>query len=186
MAELSTSLDLVQSAQNGDRNAFASLIHKHQDYVRGFVASRCQWPQDVDDIAQEAFLLAYRKLPELKESAAFRSWVTGIAHNLLRNHHRKHRRMQTEDHEALTQLIDGAIEQTNDEYEYSLTALRACLLKLKHDAQVLMRKHYAEDMSVKSLASHYQVKHSTITMRLHRCRNVLGDCIRRYLKRGDV
>lgn len=186
MAEPPTPASLLEAALKGDSQAFAELVRSNQDYVRGFIASRCQWPQDVDDLAQEAFVLAYKKLPELKDSNAFRNWVTGIAHNLVRNHQRKHRHTQTESHDTLVRLIDENIEHTSDEHEYSLTALRACLLKLKHEAQALLRQHYVEEMSVKALAEYHQLKHSTITMRLHRCRKLLGDCIRRQLRRGEV
>ena len=164
--------------------AFNQLVLGQQDYLRAFIAGRCRWPQDIDDLAQEAFVIAFNKITELKEPKHFRSWLSGIALNLLRNHQRKHQHTHTESHEALEALIDQHTEQHEDEQDESLTALRACLLKLDHKAQKLMRQLYSEGLSVKRLAEMCQTKHSTLTMRLHRCRKLLAQCVQQQLSGG--
>ncbi|WP_370980232.1 RNA polymerase sigma factor [Agaribacterium sp. ZY112] len=171
---------LITAARRGDSSAFTELVSLQQNKLRAFIAARTYLAHDVDDIAQESFVLAFNKLDELEDSASFSAWLCGIAHNLLRNHHRKQRRMEPSCPSRLEALIDEQ-EQELDERElesYHGTALRACLLKLSHEAQELIRMHYLQGWAVKELTEKLGVKHSTVTMRLHRARQWLKDCIK--------
>lgn len=169
---------LVTAAQKGDRKAYSSLVRLHQGYLRAFVASRTAYSQDVDDLAQDAFVTAFRKLPELEDSLVFRSWLSGIALNLIRNHQRKHQRMNAEEPDVIQQLLhEQQVEGRVIHTDANLSALSECLLKLEHDQKQVLRAHYAEGLSVKELCQRFSVKHSTMTMRLYRCREWLRQCI---------
>ncbi|QEY14915.1 MULTISPECIES: RNA polymerase sigma factor [unclassified Cellvibrio] len=169
----------VKAAQAGDRSAFSKLVQLNQRYLRAFIASRTEYTQDVDDLAQEAFILAYENLKKINDPAAFRSWISGIALNLIRNHRRKHLRSTPHEPDIIQELLDtqqlsGSIS-TEDAIDF--TGLSGCFLKLEPDQQAILRDHYVEGFSVKQLCEKFTVKHSTMTMRLYRCREWLRDCI---------
>nr|AAP49319.1 Uvs076 [uncultured bacterium] len=169
----------VKAAQRGDRSAFTKLVLLNQRYLRAFIASRTEYNQDVDDLAQEAFILAYGNLKKINDPAAFRSWLSGIALNLIRNHRRKHLRSIPHEPDIIQELLDaqqfnGSIGM-NDPTDF--TGLPECFLMLEPEQQAILRDHYVEGFSVKQLCEKFTVKHSTMTMRLYRCREWLRDCI---------
>ena len=82
----------VLAAQAGDREAFAELHRRYHRLVHGLLLASLS-PADAEDLAQEVFLHALRKLPDLREPAAFGSWLATIARNFRTNHFRgRHQR----------------------------------------------------------------------------------------------
>lgn len=170
--------EIVVRAMGGDRAAFSELVLEYQLYVRAYIAKRTSHFRDVDDLAQEAFVIAYRKISTLDEPSAFRSWLTSIASNLLRNHNRKKRAALLSDAEELERLIDSQIENSGeDNWELKIEVLKQCIQKLDKGYQELLEAHYVSGLSIKELTRKYSVKHSTLTMRLHRCREALRVCV---------
>lgn len=80
MGGLQTDAELVSHALAGSDAAFSRLVERHQAAVRGFLrrALGGGWAE-ADDVAQEAFLAAWRSLRSLKDPAAVRPWLCGIA-----------------------------------------------------------------------------------------------------------
>lgn len=178
---------LIQQVQKGKQSAFMQLVSAYQTALRGFVAMRLNSPQYVDDIAQESFLLAFDKISQLENPTHFKAWLFGIAQNLIRNHNRKFDPLKynDEDAEVLNTLITQQLETelTISDSENLIQQLLTCVKSLNQDIQQLVEKFYIENCSLKDLTQLYQVKHSTITMRLHRARGLLRECVEQELKK---
>ncbi len=70
----------IARAAAGDRAAFACLVQAHQAYLRQFLRRLTRGQQDwADELAQEAFLAAWRGLPGFRGEARFRSWLSRVA-----------------------------------------------------------------------------------------------------------
>lgn len=80
--------DLVAAARRGDRVAFAELYRLHVRMVHGLLLARVPRP-DVDDLVQEVFLTAMRRLESLREPAAFPGWLAAIARSHATDHLRR-------------------------------------------------------------------------------------------------
>lgn len=77
-------LQWVARAAAGDAKAFASLVHAHQAYLRKLLGRVCRGDQGrADDLAQEAFIRAWRALPGFRGDARFRTWLTRLAYSSL-------------------------------------------------------------------------------------------------------
>lgn len=75
---------LVARAAAGDRAAFAALVQAHQGYLRKLLGRICRGDQArADDLAQEAFVRAWRALPKFRGEARFRTWLTRLAYSAL-------------------------------------------------------------------------------------------------------
>jgi len=74
-------LALVQRAQQGDARAFDLLVLKYQRRVERLISRFVRDPDLVPDIAQEAFIRAYRALPQFRGESAFYTWLYRIAVN---------------------------------------------------------------------------------------------------------
>lgn len=77
---------LVERVQRGDKNAFNLLVKKYQHKVGNLVARYVNNPGDVPDVAQEAFIKAYRALPTFRGESAFYTWLYRIAVNTAKNY----------------------------------------------------------------------------------------------------
>jgi RNA polymerase sigma-70 factor (ECF subfamily) len=80
--------ELVAAARDGDRGAFARLYARYAPMVHGLLLARVP-REDADDLAQEVFLQALRRLPSLRDPDAFGGWLAAIARNRARDHHRR-------------------------------------------------------------------------------------------------
>lgn len=77
---------LVLRAQGGDKAAFAMLVAKYQNKVARLVATLVSDPAEVEDVTQDAFIKAYRSLPNFRGEAAFYTWLYRVAINCGKNH----------------------------------------------------------------------------------------------------
>src|SRR5215472_461870 len=80
---------LVARAREGDRVAFAALVERHQAAVHRAALAAVGSTADADDVAQEAFLLAYQRLRSFRGEASFKTWLLTITWNQAMNHRRR-------------------------------------------------------------------------------------------------
>jgi RNA polymerase sigma-70 factor (ECF subfamily) len=86
MGEQNVDQQLVVRVQNGDKHAFNLLVTKYQHKVASLVLRYVKNQSDVSDIVQEAFIKAYRALPNFRGDSAFYTWLYRIAVNCAKNH----------------------------------------------------------------------------------------------------
>ena len=84
-AEL-TDKQLVAKVQKGDSRAFDLLVMKYQHKIMGLISRYVHDADEVQDVAQEAFIKAYRALPRFRGDSAFYTWLYRIAINTAKNH----------------------------------------------------------------------------------------------------
>src|SRR5215470_317407 len=77
--------ELVARSRRRDASAFGALVERHQRLVVGVALARCGDPALAEDIAQEAFVAAWRDLDRLRDDERVGPWVAGIARNLAAN-----------------------------------------------------------------------------------------------------
>ncbi len=85
MVEDPTDQDLVERVQGGDKTAFDLLVRKYQHRVVKLVMRYLRDPADAEDVTQEAFIKAYRALPQFRGESAFYTWLYRIAINTAKN-----------------------------------------------------------------------------------------------------
>jgi RNA polymerase sigma-70 factor, ECF subfamily len=81
----SSDLELVARAQRGERSAFDVLVLRYQHKVMKLVMRYVRDPMEAEDVAQEAFIKAYRALPGFRGDSAFYTWLYRIAINAAKN-----------------------------------------------------------------------------------------------------
>ena len=82
---------LVQAYRAGEERAATELVRRHTAAIARFLASAGAGPGEIDDLVQETFFRAFRRLDGWRGEASFRSWLFSIASNLLKDEYRKHR-----------------------------------------------------------------------------------------------
>ena len=86
-----TDQQLVERAQRGDKRAFDLLVKKYQHKIIGLIGRYVHDHAEVQDVAQEAFIKAYRALGKFRADSAFYTWLYRIAVNSTLSHLRKAR-----------------------------------------------------------------------------------------------
>jgi RNA polymerase sigma-70 factor (ECF subfamily) len=108
---------LVRRAQQGEREAFATLVRRHQDRAFNLAYQMVRHREDALDVAQEAFARAYTSLPSFKGDATFGTWLHRIVVNLAIDSLRRRRRggeTPYDDWRGLPEEPDGELTAPDD------------------------------------------------------------------------
>jgi RNA polymerase sigma-70 factor, ECF subfamily len=96
MAEQEPDVDIVDRVLGGDRAAFANIVHRHDDRLRGLAFRLLGGDRDLmDDALQEGYVRAYRALPRFRHDADLGSWLYRIVYNACVDELRRVRRQAT-------------------------------------------------------------------------------------------
>lgn len=176
-----SSASLVRRSQNGDLAAFDALVRANGGWLRGLLRSRLQDWTAADDLAQDAFVTAFRNISKFRGDSNFESWLRAIAINHLRNFIRKRREESVGGVEQLQALISFQDEPDEvSEQGSALEALKECLRKVDGPSRQLLIDRYATGKTAREICAESGKAYSALTMQLHRLRLSLGDCVKKH------
>jgi len=165
--------ELVEACRAGETCAFDLLVVRWEDKIRGAAFRLLGQEDEARDVAQEAFLKAYRALPGFRQEARFSSWLYQIALNLCRDRLRRRKGRPTVSLEALEETgpvlaarEPGALElvQQRD----LRRAVRRAIFALPHEQrEVLVLKEY-QGLTFLEIAQALELPVSTVKTRLYR------------------
>lgn len=168
--------ELVIAALVGDLTAFDALVVRFRPAVLA-VARGIVGPDGAEDVAQEAFLLAFKALPQLEEVGRFGAWLHAITR------HRAFRFKQQQDHEIRRTDVDELILAHSRALEVSPVEtlerkeadreVREELAQLPEAFQTVLYLRYWEEMPCQRLADFLGLPLSTVKWRLHHGKQLL-------------
>jgi RNA polymerase sigma-70 factor, ECF subfamily len=165
--------ELVEACQAGEASAFDILVARWEDRIRGAAFRFLGSEEEARDVAQEAFLKAYRALDGFKREARFSSWLYQIATNLCRDRLRRRRTRATVSLEALEEAGPVMVETRPGAHERLLErdlaqAVRRAIHALPEEQrEVVILKEYQE-LTFLEIAQALDVPVSTVKTRLYR------------------
>jgi RNA polymerase sigma-70 factor (ECF subfamily) len=168
--------DLIGKAQDGDREAFAELVCRHQARLRAIVALTIPGRDDVHDIVQEAFIDAWKGLAGFDRGREFGPWLRTICRNRARQFLRE--RLPRRRRELA--LVDEALLAAplpDDDGSERLAALRSCLAGLTEEHRRILALRYADEAPVQDIAVQLGKSPNGISMILLRLKAGLLRCI---------
>ena len=162
-----------------DIEQFGKLIGEHQAAVRACIRVMGIPEGYVDDVAQETFLTAYKKLSEFDSSRSMRSWLLGIARNLVMNERRKQARRFRILNDHLTDLMISHAVPVVEEFESKekLNAVKDCIENLPERNRELINKKYEQGKTAALIAQEMQKDSSTIRHLIARIVTGLRKCV---------
>jgi len=171
-----TDAELVADVLAGQRDAFASLVRKYQDYAYGTAIGILSNFELARDVVQEAFLSAYRDLRRLREPDRFAGWLHGIARNTALNALRELRRVQElarqMSHEAEPPDPAPTPDRSAEEAERREIVMGA-LGNLGEKNREAVSLYYVDGLSYADIAGFLDVTEATVQGRLQRGREEL-------------
>jgi RNA polymerase sigma-70 factor (ECF subfamily) len=165
--------ELVEACQAGDASAFDVLVGRWEDRIRGAAFRFLGSEEEARDVAQEAFLKAYRALSGFKREARFSSWLYQIATNLCRDGLRRRKTRATVSLEALEEAGPVMVETRPGAHERLLerdlakVVRRAIHALPEEQREVVILKEYQE-LTFLEIAQTLDVPISTVKTRLYR------------------
>src|SRR5438105_2905327 len=166
--------DLVQAARGGDHQAFVEIVARHQAMVCGTALGIVGNFAASEDVAQEAFLTAWRKIQELREPAKLRAWLRQIArHAALRHQQCQRGHGGLEEAPDLPDLSPAPDEQAANQEEAAL--VRDALTQLPESYREPLILYYRENQSAKAVAEALEISEDAVRQRLARGREMLRD-----------
>ncbi len=167
----------MPQSSDKDLNDFEQIVAAHEAAVRAFVAVRIDDPFEAHDLAQEVFLLLWRKLGEIDLGHPLRPWLLAVAANLVRQNRRKGRAKPVGVNDAVLELLDDRLDNEETLHGPVFTALEECLEKLDAVTRQLIQWRYIDGLGIREICDRIESGHSAVTMKLHRLRSLLFDCI---------
>jgi RNA polymerase sigma-70 factor, ECF subfamily len=167
---------LVERARNGDRLAFGELAEQFEQTVFWIVMRRLRNRAEAEEVTQDVFVQAMRKLPQLREADRFAGWLKRIAVRMSINRAVRGPQESASAPETFNGLADVPCNPLEDVLRTERAEeLRAGLDRLRAlDRQTLVA-FYFEGQTLKEMSDEFASPIGTIKRRLHTARNRLRD-----------
>ncbi len=178
MSNLDRSHDAGEDRRNvdlvlaGDTAAFARLVRRWQGPLINMAWRFCRDRERSEDMAQEAFLRAYRNLGQWRRDAAFSTWLFALATNLYRSELKRIPATMLSLDE-IAEPPDSRMPQTGLEDAQQAEVLRRAVLALPGKYRNAVTLYYFHEESVPTAALSLGVPEGTLKVRLHRGRELL-------------
>ncbi|MBD5149580.1 MAG: sigma-70 family RNA polymerase sigma factor [Oscillibacter sp.] len=180
--------ELARAAAGGDEAAFEELMRLHEKKVYNLALRMCGSPEDAADAAQEAFLAAWKGLPNFRGEAGFSTWLYRLTSNAAIDRLRRTRRRREEaslDDEALRlDAVDGAPSpQARAEGEELREAVLSGLAQLSDDHRQALTLRELQELSYEEIAAVLELDLGTVKSRISRARGALRKIL---IKNGNL
>ena len=184
--------DLVKRVQRGDKTAFDLLVRKYQYKVIKLVSRYVYDPSDAHDVAQEAFIKAYRALPGFRGDSAFYTWLYRIGINTAKNYLiALGRRAPTstdvgaeeaEGYEDADQLRDIDTPESQLLTKEIAETMNETIAELPEELRTAIQLREIEGMSYEDIAQIMNCPIGTVRSRIFRAREAIAEKLRPLLQ----
>ena len=181
---------LVERVQKGDKRAFDLLIQKYQHRIVSLVTRYVSDPSEAQDVAQEAFIKAYRAIKRFRGDSAFYTWLYRIAINTAKNWIvAKNRRPPSSDIDAVDAeqygISDRLRETSTPENELLREEIErtvfATIANLPEDLRTAIMLREMDGMSYEEIATTMECPIGTVRSRIFRAREAIDEKLKPLL-----
>lgn len=186
---------LVERVQRGDKQAFGLLVSKYQRKLIRLLSRMIRDPAEVEDVAQEAFIKAYRALPGFRGESAFYTWLYRIGINTAKNFlAARGRRAPTStefDSEEAESFEDGEQLRDNNTPERILMSkeigntVNAAMAELPEDLRTAIVLREIDGLSYEEIAQIMDCPIGTVRSRIFRAREAIAAKLQPLLETGS-
>lgn len=184
MGEREADLQLVERVQSGDREVFGLLVSKYQRKLLRLVMRLVRDPAEAEDVTQEAFIKAYRALPNFRGDSAFYTWLYRIGVNTAKNWlvaHGRRMPVMSEIVDDETEGIEEGVLLRDDETPDRVLMSRqigetvnAAMEALPEDLRTAISLREIEGLSYEEIAQVMDCPIGTVRSRIFRAREAIA------------
>ena len=171
---MATDIELLELWRGGDRSAGSELFERHFDPICRFFANKVD--RDVDDLVQRTFIACVEGKERFRGHSSFRTYLFGVAHNVLRSTLRTRKRESDRIDFGVTSVFDLGLAPTTllaagQEQALMLQSLR----RIPIEYQLVLELYYWEDMEAAELAEVLELPEGTVRSRIRRAKQLLEE-----------
>jgi len=191
MSEREIDREIVERVRRGDKRAFDLLVSKYQRKIFRLLSRLIRDPSEIEDVAQEAFIKAYRALPNFRGESAFYTWLYRIAINTAKNYLVAQGRRapattatEVEDAENFDEadgLRDGNTPDAVLASRQVGEAVNRAIEKLPEDLRTAIVLRELEGLSYEEIAESMNCPIGTVRSRIFRAREAIANELRPLL-----
>lgn len=169
--------DILRRAQQGDSEAFRLLVEAYQTQVYRLALRMCG-EAAADDVTQEAFLAAWRALPEFRGTCRFSTWLYRLTTNAAIDCLRREKRHRGTDDLDGVELPDGGdTPQETAERSETRNAVRAALCRLTDEHREVLLLRYMQELDYGEIARALRISEGTVKSRINRAKTRLKELL---------
>ena len=175
---------LVARVQRGDKRAFDLLVLKYQRKIMRLLSRMIRDPAEIEDVTQEAFIKAYRALPQFRGDSAFYTWLYRIAINTARNWQAANNRrphtssvIETDEGETFDEidnLTDISTPESMLASRQIAETVNAAMQSLPDELRTAILLREIEGMSYEDIAQSMACPIGTVRSRIFRAREAIA------------
>ena len=183
-----TEQELVRAAAGGDTEAFARLVRTYENKIYRLAFRMCGSADDASDIAQEAFLAAWRGLPSFRGDSGFATWLYRLTSNAAIDYLRRQKKQRgdisLDDEELGLDAVDtGPGPQDAAERTEVRSVVAAGLQELSEGHRQVLVLREIQGLSYEEIADVLEVDLGTVKSRISRARSALRKIL---LQKGNL
>jgi RNA polymerase sigma-70 factor, ECF subfamily len=168
---------MVARARDGDTRAYETLVRRYQQPIYRLAARMLNDSGEAEDVTQEVFVTAWRRLPDIHEDKAIRSWLYRIATNRCLNILRSRKPVAPLYEDAIPVADPAASPEARAEAHERLIALRVALDQLTAEQRACWLLREMEELSYAEIAGILHTTPQAVRGRLARARAELGEAM---------
>jgi RNA polymerase sigma-70 factor (ECF subfamily) len=172
----------ISQVLEGKVNTFSYLVDRHKDKAFNLAFRICGNREEAEEIAQDAFLKAYRSLKNFKMKSSFATWLYRIVYNTAISLVRSRKKGLLSIEEFPAEAVDFlGFNKTEDEAadDYRNSLVNFALQKISEEERGLLTLYYYNDLNTEEISKITGINKSNIKVRLFRARQKMAGIIRK-------
>ena len=171
--------EIISKVLNGDQQAYAGLVNRYQNYVFTLALRMVKSREDAEEVAQDAFIKAYKYLADFRGSSKFSTWLYTIVNNTGISFLRKKKLdIHSLDNEKIFEMADNrdsGFSANMVEQKSKVAMVSNAITMLNPDDAEIITLFYKAEQSLEEIAVILGVEANTAKVRLHRARTRLKE-----------
>lgn len=185
MQDNKSDIELISKVLEGDKQAYALLIKRHQRFVFTLALRFSKSREDAEEIAQDCFIKAYRALHTFRQTSKFSTWLYSIVYTTSMTFLRK-KRLDTqsiEDDSSIFQLQSRISDLSSNDAEHKskMVYVNLAISRLLPDDAAIITLFYQGEQSLEEIGQTLGMEANTVKVKLHRARHRLKEKIENIL-----
>lgn len=170
--------NIIARARRGDADAFEQLVIAYRDQVFRLALRMCGNEADADEVAQEAFLSAWKALPNFRGDSRFSTWLYQLtSHAAIDLMRREKRQITAEDITEVSAPDPGPSPQQQAERSETRQAVRDAMGQLSPEYRQIVVLRFLQELSYEEIGAVLKLPPGTVKSRLNRAKSQLKDIL---------
>jgi RNA polymerase sigma-70 factor (ECF subfamily) len=185
--DFKSDISYIEQVLEGKINAFSYLVDRHKDKAFNLAFRICGNREEAEEIAQDAFIKAYRSLKDFKMKSSFATWLYRIVYNTAISLVRSRRKGMLALEDFPADVVDFLSFNKNEDEaadDYRNSLVNFALQKISEEERGLITLYYYNDLDTEDISKITGINKSNIKVKLFRARQRMSEIIKKVEKKN--